>query len=60
VLALPAFVGCHWFQYSDEPLTGRFDGENYNIGMVSGTDTPYVELVTAARQIQSGIYSRQH
>jgi len=41
-------------------LTGRFDGENYNIGMVSGTDTPYVELVTAARQIQSGIYSRQH
>jgi hypothetical protein len=25
VLALPAFAGCHWFQYSDEPLTGRFD-----------------------------------
>jgi hypothetical protein len=60
VLALPTFVGCHWFQYSDEPLTGRFDGENYNIGMVSGTDTPYAELVAAVRQIQSGIYSRRH
>jgi len=60
VLALPAFVGCHWFQYSDEPLTGRFDGENYNIGMVSGTDTPYVELVSAARQIQSEIYTHEH
>jgi hypothetical protein len=58
VLALPAFVGCHWFQYTDEPLTGRFDGENYNIGMVSGTDTPYVELVSAARQIQSEVYAR--
>jgi hypothetical protein len=60
VLALPAFVGCHWFQYCDEPLTGRFDGENYNIGLVSGTDTPYGELVAAARQIQSEIYSRKH
>jgi hypothetical protein len=60
VLTLPAFVGCHWFQYCDEPLTGRFDGENYNIGMVSGTDTPYGELVAAARQIQSEIYSRKH
>ena len=57
VLALPAFVGCHWFQYCDEPLIGRFDGENYNIGMVSGTDTPYVELVSVARQIQSEVYA---
>ena len=57
VLSLPAFVGCHWFQYSDEPLTGRFDGENYNIGLVSGTDTPYGELVAAARQIQSEVYT---
>lgn len=24
----PAFVGCHWFQYYDEPLTGRvYDGK---------------------------------
>ena len=43
-----------------EPLTGRFDGENYNIGLVSGTDTPYGELVAAARQIQSEVYARKH
>jgi hypothetical protein len=60
VLVLPAFVGCHWFQYCDEPLTGRFDGENYNIGLVSGTDTPYGELIAAARQIQSDVYARKH
>jgi hypothetical protein len=57
VMSLPAFVGCHWFQYDDEPLTGRFDGENYNIGIISGTDTPYWELISAVRQILSGIYA---
>jgi len=52
VLKSPSFVGCHWFQYIDEPLTGRsFDGENYNIGFVTVTDTPYPEMVAAARKI---------
>jgi len=57
VLSLPAFVGCQWFQYYDEPLVGRFDGENYNIGFVSGADTPYGELIAAARQINAKIYT---
>ena len=57
VLSLPAFVGCQWFQYYDEPLVGRFDGENYNIGFVSGTDTPYWELIEAAQQINAQIYT---
>ncbi len=55
--ALPAFVGCHWFQYHDEPLTGRWDGENYNIGFVSNADYPYWELVNAARTINAQIYA---
>ena len=56
----PAFVGCHWFQYVDEPLTGRsFDGENYNIGFVTVTDTPYPELVAAARQVHVSAYVRR-
>ncbi len=57
VLSLPAFVGCQWFQYYDEPLLGRFDGENYNIGFVSGADTPYWELIAAAQQINAKIYT---
>lgn len=57
VAALPSFVGCHWFQYVDEPTTGRwFDGENYNIGFVSVTDTPYKELVNAAGEVHAGVY----
>jgi agarase len=56
VLALPQFVGCHWFQYVDQALTGRFDGENYNIGLVTVTDTPYPELTQAAREINAKVY----
>ncbi len=54
----PAFVGCHWFQFVDEPLTGRaWDGENYNIGFLTVTDTPYPELVEAARAVHGRIYA---
>jgi hypothetical protein len=56
VWALPAFVGCHWFQYADQALTGRSDGENYNIGFVTVTDTPYPEMVAAAREINTTVY----
>ncbi|HOX39675.1 MAG TPA: beta-galactosidase [Candidatus Brocadiia bacterium] len=56
----PSFVGCHWFQYIDEPLTGRwFDGENYNIGFVSQSDTPYAEMVEAAKEVHAEIYERR-
>lgn len=43
----PAVIGTHWFQWIDEPSTGRSDGENYNIGVVDVTDRPYRELVEA-------------
>jgi len=47
--ALPAFVGAHWFTWRDEPVLGRMDGENYNIGFVDVADRPYPELVEAAK-----------
>jgi hypothetical protein len=56
VWKLPAFVGCHWFQYVDQPLTGRFDGENYDIGFVSIVDHPHWELAEAAREINGRVY----
>jgi hypothetical protein len=48
-LADPSIVGAHWFEWIDEPATGRFDGENYNIGLVDVTDRPYRELLDAAQ-----------
>lgn len=56
----PLMVGCHYFKYADEPLTGRpGDGENYNIGLVSVTDTPYPELIEAARIVHAEAYRRR-
>jgi hypothetical protein len=47
--AFPAFIGSSWFQWVDQPNTGRFDGENYNIGLVDVTDRPYYELTEAMK-----------
>jgi hypothetical protein len=55
----PKFVGAHWFQLTDQPTTGRGDGENANVGFLSITDTPYPELITAARGVHSEIYARR-
>jgi len=47
--SLPWFVGAYWFEWRDEPVLGRMDGENYNIGFVDVTDRPYKELIEAAK-----------
>ncbi|HEX7901429.1 MAG TPA: beta-agarase [Planctomycetota bacterium] len=53
----PRIVGAHWFQYRDEPATGReLDGENFQCGFVDITDTPYPETVAAARAIGDVLY----
>jgi len=58
VLAHPSFIGCHWFQWVDEPVTGRWmDGENYNLGFVDVTDSPYPELTEAAKEVHSRAYT---
>ena len=46
----PALIGAHWFQWIDQPSTGRFDGENYNIGLVDVTDRPYPDMIKASRE----------
>ena len=40
----PNVVGAHWFQYCDEPLGGREDGEDYNMGLIDTGNRPYEEL----------------
>jgi hypothetical protein len=55
-VAHASLIGTHWFQWWDQPSTGRGDGENYNIGMVDVTDRPYKELVDAARETHRRLY----
>lgn len=53
----PRFVGAHYFQYVDQPVTGRiFDGENFNIGFLDVADRPYPEMVAAARAVAEEMY----
>lgn len=42
--SFPNVVGAHWFQFYDEPLGGREDGEDYNMGLVDTRDRPYEEV----------------
>ncbi len=46
----PQIVGVHWFQYADQPVSGRLlDGENSHLGLVGITDIPFGGLVEAVR-----------
>ena len=47
--AHPALIGTHWFQWVDQPNTGRGDGESGLIGFVDVTDQPYNDLVEASK-----------
>ena len=52
----PYIVGAHWFQYLDESNTGRFDGENYNVGFVDVCDNPYPELIEKVQETTYTMY----
>ena len=46
----PLIVGAHWFDYADQPVTGRLlDGENSHIGLVGITDLPFAGFMEAVR-----------
>jgi hypothetical protein len=48
--ARPEIVGIHYFQWNDQPVTGRFDGENYNIGIIDVRGIPYIEMARHIRK----------
>jgi hypothetical protein len=53
----PQIVGAHWFQLLDEPTSGRpLDEENHQIGFLTITDTPYMDMVQAARENAMQMY----
>ena len=55
----PLVVGTHWFQYLDQPLSGRPDGENFPIGFVDVTDTPYDDLTKVTRELGDNLYAQR-
>ncbi len=56
VAAHPYGVGAHWFQFNDQFCLGRYDGENYQIGMVDICMQPHKELMEAAYETAKVLY----
>ncbi len=53
----PELIGIHYFQWMDQPVAGRFDGENYNIGFNDILYRGYPELEEAALKSHKRIYN---
>lgn len=54
--ARPELIGIHYFQWMDQPIFGRFDGENYNIGFLDICMKPYGELTSQATLSHERMY----
>lgn len=63
----PHLIGTFWFEYRDEPLTGRGPGfgpmdvygEDYAFGLVDVTDRPKYELVKRIRDANLSVGTRR-
>ena len=55
-VARPELIGIHWFQWNDQPIFGRYDGENNNIGFLDICMQPYPELTGHATLSHERMY----
>ena len=54
--AIPALVGSHYFTLSDQAPLGRFDGENFQIGIVDICHKPYQDFVEGIIAAHENLY----
>lgn len=52
----PHLTGIHYFEYSDQPYLGRFDGECYQIGLIDVCNRPYSLAAAAFRSFATRMY----
>ncbi|WP_396604938.1 agarase [Bradyrhizobium sp. YCK136] len=52
-LGKPNVVGYHWFEHADQPVQGRFDGEDSNFGTVTVDDRVYDELTKTMTRVNA-------
>ncbi len=52
----PGLIGTGYFQWCDQDMTGRGDGENYNCGLIDVTDRPYEKQVAAMMETAKVLY----
>lgn len=54
--ARPEVIGIHYFQWMDQSVMGRFDGENYNIGFNDILYQSYPKLIKQAQEAHKNVY----
>ena len=54
--AEPNCVGISYFEYNNQSLMGRFDGEHMAHGLIDCCNRPYPELVEAIKTSSAGLY----
>ncbi|MCC5840884.1 MAG: hypothetical protein JJT96_12250 [Opitutales bacterium] len=54
--AQPWCVGAHYFQLYDQPYLGRFDGENWNIGLLDTAHRPHEAMTRVIRACHETLY----
>ena len=55
-VAMPCCVGLHYFEYNDQPLLGRFDGECMQHGMIDICNRAYEDFVVWMRGSAEKLY----
>ena len=53
----PYFVGAHYFSLNDQPVLGRYDGENCQIGAVDVCVKPYETFTKDVTAVNEEIYA---
>ncbi len=56
VAACPWCVGAHYFEYNDQSLLGRFDGEHMAHGVIDCTNKPYPPMAEAISETSDVLY----
>ncbi len=52
----PLCVGAHYFEYNDQTLMGRFDGEHMAHGVIDCTNKPYPPLARAIEETSDVLF----
>ncbi len=52
----PNMVGAHYFEYNNQTVMGRFDGEHMAHGIIDCTNLPYPHMVNAIKTTSARLY----
>lgn len=54
--ACPWCVAAHYFEYNDQSLLGRFDGEHMSHGLIDCANRPYPAMARMLEETSAGLY----